>query len=540
MKSLFNWVFGKALLYISLVLAVIFATLVMPTVLNRLGQDGLALELMSPQALAEQFTKDRGTALARAENLQAEIAKAPAAEVTRRLPDARAELSGLNQQLQAPLGVLAAFSPREILARKGLELERATLEGEILLLEAASKRNLQAEVLLAAQKLPAQPIQNSASACQKAIEDLRTFVARIELDKVARNLMYDEEADLQKEAKRRCDSYLEVAKAQKDAVDQVRQAAVALKSANAAFSSAADKAKSLATGVTLNPTRTYGSTLVTAAFLLAVIVATPFLIRLLFYFVLAPFAQLWPSIRLRIRSDLAPPILVQASATSAPITLKAGEALLVRQGYLQSTSTQGAKRTQALLDGRHPLSSLASGLSFLTRIVGEGETTTVSAVHDPLAEVAVLSLDKGGACVLHPRALVAVVQPADRPLRITSHWRLFSLHAWLTLQLRYLVFHGPCRLVLKGGRGIRVEGAESGRLFGPDQLVGFSLDLAYTVARTETFWPYFLGREALFKDRVDAGGGVLILEEAPMGGGRNGPRKGLEGAFDVFLKAFGV
>ena len=212
----------------------------------------------------------------------------------------------------------------------------------------------------------------------------------------------------------------------------------------------------------------------------------------------------------------------------------------MRQGYLQSTSTQGAKRTQALLDGRHPLSSLASGLSFLTRIVGEGETTTVSAVHDPLAEVAVLSLDKGDACVLHPRALVAVVQPADRPLRITSHWRLFSLHAWLTLQLRYLVFHGPCRLVLKGGRGIRVDGAESGRLFGPDQLVGFSLDLAYTVARTETFWPYFLGREALFKDRVDAGGGVLILEEAPMGGGRNGPRKGLEGAFDVFLKAFGV
>ena len=540
MKSLFNWVFGKALLYISLVLAVIFATLVMPTVLNRLGQDGLALELMSPQALAEEFTKERGAALARAENLKAEIAKAPAAEVTRRLPVARAELSGLNQQLQAPLGVLAAFSPREILARKGLELKRATLEGEILLLEAASKRNLQAEVLLAAQKLPAQPIQNSASACQKAIEDLRTFVARIELEKVARNLVFDEEADLQKEAKRRCDSYLEVAKKQKVAADQLRQAAVKLNSANAAYSSAADKAKSLATGVTLNPTRTYGSILITAAFLLAVIVATPFLIRLLFYFVLAPFAQLWPSIRLRIRSDLAPPTLVQASATSAPITLKAGEALLVRQGYLQSTSTQGAKRTQALLDGRHPLSSLASGLSFLTQIVGDGQTTTISAVRDPLAEVAVLRLSEASACVLHPRALVAVVQPADRPLRITSHWRLFSLHAGLTLQLRYLMFHGPGQLVLKGGRGIRVERAESGRLFGPDQLVGFSPDLSYTVTRTETFWPYFLGHEALFKDRVDAGGGILIIEEVPMVGGRRGGRKGLEGAVDVALKAGGL
>jgi hypothetical protein len=340
--------------------------------------------------------------------------------------------------------------------------------------------------------------------------------------------------------KETCDRYRHAKATVVSALNELEQAKAKLGLAASDYASAGERAEAAVAGVVLKPTRTYSSILVTAGLLLAAILAVPLLIRLLFYFVLAPFAQRRPAIRLRPELAFSPPVLAQATATSAPITLQAGEALLVRQGYLQSTSTQGAKRTQALLDGRHPLSSLASGLSFLTRIVGEGETTTVSAVHDPLAEVAVLRLEESGACVLHPRALVAVVQPADRPLRITSHWRLFSLHAWLTLQLRYLVFHGPCRLVLKGGRGIRVEGAESGRLFGPDQLVGFSLDLAYTVARTETFWPYFLGREALFKDRVDAGGGVLILEEAPMGGSRNGPRKGLEGAFDVFLKAFGV
>jgi uncharacterized protein (AIM24 family) len=267
---------------------------------------------------------------------------------------------------------------------------------------------------------------------------------------------------------------------------------------------------------------------------------TPLLIRLLFYFGLAPFVQRRRPIDLGDHVGGAPPTLALASATSAPITLAAGEELLVRQGFLQSTSTRGSKRTRALLDWRHPLSSLASGLAFLTRIAGEGETTVISAVHDPLAEVAVVRLEDGGACVLHPRALVAVVKPSDHSLRITSHWRLFSLHAWLTLQLRYLMFHGPCRLVLKGGRGLRLEGAESGRIFGPDQLVGFSPDLAYTVARTETFWPYFMGRESLFKDRVDAGGGVVLIEEAPMGGGGRGARKGLEGAFDVALKAFGL
>jgi hypothetical protein len=223
------------------------------------------------------------------------------------------------------------------------------------------------------------------------------------------------------------------------------------------------------------------------------------------------------------------------------VRLSKDEELLVRQGYLQSSSLEGDKATRWLLDWRHPLSSLASGLWFLTRIRGEGQVTIVSAVHDPFAEVASVSLPEGASCVLQPRALAAVATPLARPLRVTSHWRLFSLNAWLTLQLRYLVFHGPARLVLKGGRGVRLEQAEEGRMFGQDQLIGFSANLAYSVKRSETFWPYFLGREPLFKDRVEAGMGLLIIEEAPLAG-RSGAagRRGLEGALDASLKAVGL
>ena len=180
-------------------------------------------------------------------------------------------------------------------------------------------------------------------------------------------------------------------------------------------------------------------------------------------------------------------------------------------------------------------------MTFLTRIAGEGSRTTVSAVRDPLAEVAVIELPTGSSCVLHPRALAAVIQPIGQPIRITGHWRLASLHAWLTLQLRYLVFHGPARLIIKGSRGVRVEAAEWGRIFGQAQLVGFSANLAYSVRRTETFWPYFLGREELLKDRVLDGDGVLIVEEAPLAGGQPGQiKRGLEGAVDAGLKAFGL
>lgn len=280
----------------------------------------------------------------------------------------------------------------------------------------------------------------------------------------------------------------------------------------------------------------------TAAGLLIALTLMPYAIRLLFYFVLAPLAERRGSIRLRVPGgEIVPLEPAPPSATSVAVRLAAGEELLVRQDYLQSSSLEGAKSTRWLLDVRHPLSSLATGLWFLTRICGENQVTTISAVRDPFAEVAVLRLPEGASCVLQPRALAAIVIPVGRPLRITSHWRLLSLNAWLTLQLRYLVFHGPARLVLKGSRGVRVEKAEEGRIFGQDLLIGFSADLAYSVRRTETFWPYFLGRETLLKDKVEAGKGLLILEEAPLAGRAAGSvRSGLEGGLDAALKAVGL
>jgi uncharacterized protein (AIM24 family) len=247
------------------------------------------------------------------------------------------------------------------------------------------------------------------------------------------------------------------------------------------------------------------------------------------------------AIRMRVPGGRGAGIpLAAPSATSVAVRLAPGEELLVRQDYLQTSSHASAQGTQWWLDWTKPITSMATGLTFLTRMRGDGEVTSVSAVRDGFAEVTILTLPEGAACVLQPRALAAVAQPIRRRLRITCHWRLGSLNAWLTLQLRYLVLHGPARLVLKGGRGVRVEAAEQGRVFGQDQLVGFSSDLAYSVTRTETFWPYFLGREQLLRDRIMAGEGVLIVEEAPLTARRGQVRQGLEGMIDAGMKVFGM
>jgi hypothetical protein len=55
--------------------------------------------------------------------------------------------------------------------------------------------------------------------------------------------------------------------------------------------------------------------------------------------------------------------------------------------------------------------------------------------------------------ILRPRAIRGILQPLDRPVRITRRWRLNRLSAWLTLQFRYLIFHGPCTIVVQGTRG---------------------------------------------------------------------------------------
>ncbi|MBX7494226.1 hypothetical protein K3163_13500 [Qipengyuania sp. 1NDW9] len=278
-----------------------------------------------------------------------------------------------------------------------------------------------------------------------------------------------------------------------------------------------------------------------ALLILLGIIAMPFIIRTLFYYVFAPMAARRASIRIEIPGlSAAPDPVAEPSRVSVPVTLDEGEELLIRQDYLQTSAVEGEKATRWLLDYSHPVSSLAAGLGFLTRIRGKG-TSTVSAVRDPFAELTEIVLPENSACVLHPRALVALVQPTGKTMRITSHWRLFNLNAWLTMQLRFFVFHGPGRLVVKGGRGVRVERAEQGRIFGQDQLVGFSADLAYSVTRTETFAPYLFGREQLFKDKVQDSGGILIIEEAPLAGRQGGEvRRGLEGAFDAGLKAFGL
>jgi uncharacterized protein (AIM24 family) len=231
---------------------------------------------------------------------------------------------------------------------------------------------------------------------------------------------------------------------------------------------------------------------------------------------------------------------------SVPIDVGAEEELLVLANFLQSSSRPARKQTVWLLNWQIPLSSIASGMYALTSIRPEGTVPTrvvVSAQADAFGEVGILEIPKGAAMVVQPRSLAGIVKPAGSSVAITRHWRLLSLHAWLTLQFRYLVFHGPCKLILTGCRGIRTEESQTdqARLINQAATLGFSANLDYRTTRCETFVSYLRGQEDLFNDLFAGGPGRFVYEEVPSGGRKGDVTgRGLEGLVDSVLKAFGV
>ena len=287
----------------------------------------------------------------------------------------------------------------------------------------------------------------------------------------------------------------------------------------------------------------------TAALLVLSAILLPVAIKAFFYFVLAPIADRLPPLSIARELQMAGSSLPlpphgesRISAVSQALQLQPGQRMLIHPEYLQSSPVSTCKRTQWLLDWRFPFTSLAAGMVALTRLESsEPASVTISASDDPLLEVAIVHLPAGSALVFQPRGLVGLICDAGQPLAISSHWRLGSLHAWLTLQLRFIVFRGPVTLIVRGCRGVRLERAGQGRSISQSATLGFSIDVLYSTMRSETFIPYLRGQQALLNDRFDGGHGVYLYEETP----RHGKQPGkvgswFEGFTDAILKVFGI
>ena len=281
-----------------------------------------------------------------------------------------------------------------------------------------------------------------------------------------------------------------------------------------------------------------------ALMVLASIIMIPIAIKAFLYFVMAPYAARRPSVCVLPDTGCLQDGVAQAgkiSSASVDIDFDSHEELLLHQDYVLAAPTRCSKDMKWVLNKKYYLTSLASGMYGLTRFRSDSPARVIACPQsDPLAEIGILNIPEGCAMVFEPHNLIGVVQRRDMPMRISSHWRLFSSTAWLALQLRILVFHGPARLVVQGCRGVKLEWAGVGGIINQGATIGYSANLNHSVERSEVFFPYMWGKEELLNDRFE-GSGIYAYAQSPFLGKKHGLfGRGIEGAMDSTLKVFGV
>lgn len=282
----------------------------------------------------------------------------------------------------------------------------------------------------------------------------------------------------------------------------------------------------------------------TALGLLAGAIFVPFGIKLVLYFVLAPQAEKQSFICLQPNERLGESVrqTENKSEVSLAVEIAPDAELVVLPAYLGIAPNRCITRGRWVLNKRFVLTSLAAGMYNLTEVrADQSFTAKVSVGHEYFGELQRFEVGEGESVCLRPSNLVGIVQKRNSPVRVTSHWRLGSLQAWLTMQLRYLVFHGPATMLIKGGRGVRVEPADESSAIEQTSTLGFSAHLNYSTARTETFMAYIGGHKGLLRDRFSGRSGYFIYEEMPDPSRKAGiSGKGLEGVLDTVLKIFGI
>lgn len=266
------------------------------------------------------------------------------------------------------------------------------------------------------------------------------------------------------------------------------------------------------------------------------------------YYGLAPFASRGKPIQLAGPAAALPE--VGESRVSVDSVLQPGESAWVKEKFLQASDENLRRRTRFALDWRIPFTCVACGLIELVELASEedgaGGRVTFSNQDDPHLELAVVTIPADASLVLRPSFVAGVINPRARRLLIRRHWRLFTWQSWVTLQFRFFEFVGPCRLVVAGSRGVRVEVMSDqadrpapARRTNQDATIGFTPGLRYRPARAETFWAYYRGMNPLFDDLFE-GRGLFLCQEISAKGRAATARQFWSQLWNGLLRVFGM
>jgi uncharacterized protein (AIM24 family) len=255
----------------------------------------------------------------------------------------------------------------------------------------------------------------------------------------------------------------------------------------------------------------------------------PTMYQLFLFYRVAPRIARGRAVRLAAAPTVTPRL--GESSTTVEVVLWPGETARVRKRYLKSVDDGLVRQPGLLLSWRFPLTSLLSGFVHdeNLRNVRAGRNHRLVFAHhkNPENQMAVVHVPEGGSLVVRPSFLAGVILPAGQELQMRPRWQLFRWQGWVTGQLRYLELVGPCRLVVAGRPGLRVErltlgedGVAPVRRTSLDKTVAFTPNLEYRLIRTARFWDYYRWNHRLF-DACFTGVG-FVLTQTSLPGRRTG------------------
>ncbi|MBK9990756.1 MAG: hypothetical protein IPP19_08510 [Verrucomicrobia bacterium] len=250
----------------------------------------------------------------------------------------------------------------------------------------------------------------------------------------------------------------------------------------------------------------------------------PTLFQLVLFYRIAPGIARGRAVQLDGGPAVSP--WLSEARTMVDVALWSGERARVRKRYLKSVDVGLAHEPRLLLSWRFPLTSLLSGFVHDENLRNSRAGRSLSLVFahhkNPENQMAVVHVPEGGSLVVRPSFLAGVILPPGQELQMRPRWQLFRWQAWVTGQLRFLELIGPCRLVVAGRPGLRVERLTVGedgilpvRRTSLDKTVAFTPNLEYRLIRTARFWNYYRWNHRLFDAHFTGVGFVLTQTTLP-------------------------
>ena len=238
--------------------------------------------------------------------------------------------------------------------------------------------------------------------------------------------------------------------------------------------------------------------------------------KLFWYFGLAPLADRSRPIRLHRGADPAGPALSTGPNEKAcEIPLTPGTRLITRMEWVQQYPPTTSKRTRFLWKWKAPLISFVSGLVEMTEwsttnMDGTDHVVLASGI-DPDRFIMRIDMTAHPGISLRPGCVIAVTDSVD----VTTQWRLWSLHSWISGRLRHVIFRGTGAIFISGYGGVRPVAPGDNYRIEEALVLGFERQVAFGTARTETFWPYYRNKTSLFDYRFTGDRHVFTQHALP-------------------------